>query len=249
MTSGTRTLVAVATYNEIENLPRLVDEIFEYAPDVRVLVIDDNSPDGTGLWCDKKAAQDERVECLHRPGKLGLGTATIAGFRYAVQQEFDFVITMDADFSHHPRYLPKLRAGLQTTGAKPLDVIIGSRYVRDGGIEGWPLYRRWMSRAVNSYARLMLGLSVKDCSGAFRCYRTTVLRQLDLDQIQSRGYSYLEEILWRLADQGAQFGETPIVFVDRQLGKTKIDWREAVAAVFVILRLGTVRCLRLITGR
>ena len=245
----TRTLVAVATYNEIENLPALVEEIFAYAPDVSLLVIDDNSPDGTGRWCENKAATDQRIDCLHRSGKLGLGSATVAGLRYALEKNFDFVITMDADFSHHPRYLPQLRTGIESNDGRQLDVMIGSRYTPDGGIEGWPLYRRWMSLAVNSYARIMLGLSVKDCSGAYRCYRATILRQLDLGQIRSQGYSYLEEILWRLKDCGARFGETPIVFVDRQRGKTKINWREALAAVIVILQLGAIRWWRVVAKR
>lgn len=232
-----RTLVVVATYNEIENLPRLVDEIFEAAPNVEILVIDDNSPDGTGDWCEGRMVDDERFHSIHRAGKLGLGTATIEGFRFAIQHGYDLVLTMDADFSHPPRYIPAVIAGAGREDS-PADVMIGSRYVKGGGIEGWPWKRRWMSRWVNRFARLMLGLRVRDCSGAFRCYRTEVLRQLDFDTIRSRGYSYLEEILWRLKKVGANFEETPFTFVDRQHGQTKINTREALSALLIIFRLG-----------
>jgi len=234
-----RTLVAIATYNEIENLPSLTDEVFSHAPDVDLLVIDDNSPDGTGQWCDERAAADPRVRVIHRQGKLGLGTATIAGFRYAIEHGYDFILVMDADFSHHPRYLPAIRQGMcGDDGGKPVDVMVGSRYVRGGGVEGWPLTRHVMSRCVNAYARLLLGLSVRDCSGAFRCYRTEVLRTVDFDRMRSRGYSYLEELLWILKRHGARFGETPIVFVDRQQGQSKINLREAFAALWILFQLG-----------
>lgn len=232
-----RTLVVVCTYNEIENLARLVEQILAVAPDVDVLVIDDNSPDGTGDWCDQRAQQEQRLHCLHRAGKLGLGTATLAGFRAAIDQGYDFVLTMDADFSHDPKYLPAMRACM--AAANPAtDVAIGSRYIPGGGVEGWPFHRRLMSRLVNTYARLLLGLPVKDCSGAFRCYRCDTLKQLDLAQIRSRGYSYLEEILWLLKRRRARFAEVPIVFVDRVLGQTKINWREAVTAIVMIGGLG-----------
>jgi dolichol-phosphate mannosyltransferase len=237
VTKSHRTLVVVATYNEIENLPRLVDEIFEHAPDVDLLVIDDNSPDGTGRWCDERIAEDARLSCLHRGGKLGLGTATIAGFKHAIEDGYEFVLTMDADFSHHPKHIPGLRAGVAAEDSE-IDVMIGSRYVAEGGVEGWPLHRRIMSRAINTYARWLLGLKVNDCSGAFRCYRISVLTEIDFDSIRSKGYSYLEEILWLLKRNAARFDETPIIFVDRQFGQTKINWREAVAAVLMILRLG-----------
>jgi len=233
-----KTLVTLATYNEIENLPRLIEEIFQHAPAVDVLVIDDNSPDGTGEWCDRRGAEDPRVRCLHRAGKLGLGTATIAGMRHAIEHGYELVLNMDADFSHHPRYLPDLLAGMDREGAARVDVMIGSRYVRGGGIEGWPLKRHLMSRGVNLYARLLLGLKSKDCSGAFRCYRTELLRKLDFDAILSRGYSFQEEILWRLKRLGAKFGETPITFVDRVRGSSKINSGEAKAALRIILKLG-----------
>ncbi len=233
-----RTLVMVATYNEMENLPRLVEEIFRTAPDVDVLVVDDNSPDGTGAWCDRQAALDPRVHCLHREGKLGLGSALVAGLKYGIAQSYRFVVNVDADFSHHPRYLPALIAGMGPPGQKPVDVMIGSRYVPGGGVQNWPLKRRLMSRGVNLYARWLLWLSPKDCSGGYRCYRTATLAKVNFDQIRSRGYSFQEEILWLLRRAGARFGETPIVFVDREKGISKINSQEATAALRIILQLG-----------
>ena len=238
MSNADKTLVTVATYNEMENLPALVEEIFQAAPEVDLLVIDDNSPDGTGQWCDRKGEEDQRVHCLHRAGKLGLGTAIIAGMRYAIEHGYKYMLNMDADFSHHPRHLPELIAGMEPDAAGAVDVTIGSRYVPGGGVEGWPLKRQLMSRAVNFYARWLLGLEQKDCSGAFRCYRTELLAKLDFDAVRSRGYSFQEEILWHLKRLGARFAEVPIVFVDRQRGVSKIDSKEAVAALRIIFSLG-----------
>jgi dolichol-phosphate mannosyltransferase len=235
---GRETLVTVATYNEMENLPRLVDEIFRHAPDVHLLVIDDNSPDGTGRWCDERAGQDPRVHCLHREGKLGLGTAIVAGMRYAIDHGYRHVLNMDADFSHDPKYLPDLIAGMDPPGQPARDVMIGSRYVPGGRIEGWPLKRHLMSRGVNLYSRLLLGLKPRDCSGGYRCYRTELLAKLNFDAIRSRGYSFQEEILWRLKRLGARIGETPITFADRVRGQSKIHSGEATAALRIILGLG-----------
>ncbi len=236
--SGHQTLVVVATYNERENLPRLVEAIFREVPEVDLLVVDDNSPDGTGRWCDEQASRDARLRCLHREGKLGLGTATIAGLRYAVEQGYTYVVNMDADLSHDPRRLPDLLAAMEREGPKPVDVVIGSRYAPGGGIEGWPLGRRLMSRAVNLYARAMLGLAVKDCSGSFRCYRVDSLRQLDFGAVTARGYAVFEELLWRLKRVGARFEETPITFTDREKGTSKINTREALSALWTISGLG-----------
>lgn len=238
MSNSPKTLVTIATFNEIENLPKLVEEIFRVAPQVDILVIDDASPDGTGQWCDQRAAEDPRVRCLHREGKLGLGTATIAGMQYAIQNGYEYVLNLDADFSHPPCYVPDLLAGMTPAHGPPVDVMIGSRYTTGGGIEGWPLRRHLMSRAVNLYARWLLGLKSKDCSGAYRCYRTELLARLDFQTIRSKGYSFQEEILWHLKRLGARFGETPIVFVDRQRGSSKIDTREALSALGIIFRLG-----------
>lgn len=233
-----RTLVTVATYNELENLPLLVEEIFRYAPAADLLVIDDNSPDGTGQWCDEQAAKDSRVHCLHREGKLGLGTATIAGMKYAIEHEYDYVLNLDADFSHPPKNIPELITGMDPPGGPSVDVMIGSRYVAGGAIEGWPWHRHFMSQGVNLYARLFLGLSPLDCSGAFRCYRVELLKKIDFDAVWSRGYSFQEEILWLAKRAGARFGESPIVFADRTRGSSKIHIGEAFNALWIIFRLG-----------
>jgi dolichol-phosphate mannosyltransferase len=233
-----KTLVMTATYNEIENLPRLVEQIFQHAPEVDLLVVDDNSPDGTGPWCDRRAAVDPRIHCLHRAGKLGLGTAIIAGMKYAIEHDYKYVLNLDADFSHPPRDLPAMIGGMDPAQGPAIDVMIGSRYIPGGGIEGWPLKRHLMSRGVNLYARWLLWLAPKDCSGGYRCYRTETLKRIDFDGIRSRGYSFQEEILWLLRRSGARFGETPIIFTDREKGSSKINSKEAVAALRIILGLG-----------
>lgn len=232
-----KTLVAVATYNEMETLPALVAEVFRWLPQADMLVVDDNSPDGTGRWCDEQSARDQRLKCLHRPAKMGLGTATVAAMRYALEHGYAFVITMDADLSHPPRYLPDLLAGMEPAGRPPVDVMIGSRYVRGGRIEGWPWYRHLMSRAVNTYARWLLKLEPRDCSGAFRCYRVEALRRVDWGSVRSAGYSFQEEILWRLKRAGAVFGELPITFVDRKQGRSKVNLREALGALRTLFGL------------
>ncbi len=238
MSDAGKTLVTVATYNEMENLPDLVGQIFQFAPDVDILVIDDGSPDGTGRWCDEKSGEDPRVHCIHRQGKLGLGTALVAGMKYAIDHGYRYMLNLDADFSHQPKYLPDFLAGMEPAGGEPVDVMIGSRYVPGGGIEGWGLKRKFMSRSVNFYARWSLGLKPKDTSGAFRCYRTALLEKIDFDAVRSRGYSFQEEILWHLKRAGATFGETPIIFIDRTRGASKINSKEAVAALWIIFKLG-----------
>jgi dolichol-phosphate mannosyltransferase len=238
MSDNGKTLVTIATYNEMENLPRLVEEIFQFAPQINILVIDDNSPDGTGQWCDQQHAVNPQLLCLHRSGKLGLGTAIMAGMKYAIEHGYRLMLNMDADFSHPPKALPALIEGMEPAGQPPIDLMIGSRYIPGGGIEGWPLKRHLMSRAVNVYSRWLLGLQPKDCSGGYRCYRVETLAQLDFNAIRSRGYSFQEEVMWRLKRLGARFGETPIVFIERQHGVSKIHSGEAFAAMRIILALG-----------
>jgi len=171
MSGVPKTLVTIATYNEIENLPRLVEEVFSAVPQAEILVIDDHSPDGTGQWCGQRAAEDSRLHCIVRGSKLGLGTAIVAAMRYAVQHGYQYMLTMDGDFSHHPRDLPALLAGMDPAEGRWVDVMIGSRYARGGRTEGWPLPRRIMSRTMNLGVRWLLGLGPRDCSGGYRCYR------------------------------------------------------------------------------
>ncbi|MEX1230218.1 MAG: polyprenol monophosphomannose synthase [Planctomycetaceae bacterium] len=228
-----RVIITLCTYNERENIVRLIPEIHENVPHADVLVIDDNSPDGTGRLVDEMAKADVRIHVLHRAGKQGLGTATLAGFRYGIEHGYDFLINMDADFSHHPRYLPNLLVAMGRA-----DVAIGSRYVSGGGVEGWGWKRHFMSQGINGYARLFLGLKTKDNSGSYRCYRVSKLRELDLGKVRARGYAFQEEILYRCRRVGCRFEETPIVFEDRRYGESKINWKESVSALWVIFRLG-----------
>ncbi len=238
MPDAAKVVVCVATYNELENVPRLVEAIGANLPESQILVIDDNSPDGTGQWCDEKAARDARFHCLHRERKLGLGTAILAAMRYAIENDYQYMISMDADFSHPPEQLPELFAGLAGMDGCAVDVMIGSRYVPGGSAEGWPVRRRLMSRAINLYARWLLGLGPADVSGGFRCYRTAVLRRIDFNVVRSRGYSFQEEILWHLKRLGAKFAETPIAFKDRRRGTSKINARESLLALSVLFQLG-----------
>jgi dolichol-phosphate mannosyltransferase len=228
-----RLLVSLATYNEAGNLAALVEEIHKFVPHAHVLVIDDNSPDGTGRIADELAAKDPRVHVLHRPGKLGLGTATLAAMNYAIEHGYDYLQNMDADFSHPPRFLPGILAGMDQH-----DVMIGSRYVAGGGTENWPLARKAISRSVNTLVRFLFRMPVKDASGAYRCYRVSKLREAHLEETRSRGYSFQQEVLFRCHKAGCRLGEYPIVFENRRAGASKVNTREAVRSIGMILYLG-----------
>ena len=227
-----RLLVSLCTYNERENLPGMIREIHAVVPFAHVVVVDDNSPDGTGQLADEIAASNARVRVLHRAGKQGLGTAILAGFRYAIEHDYELLINMDADFSHHPRHLPAMLESLSR-----VDVSIGSRYVAGGGVVGWNWWRHFMSRGINWYARLLLRLRTRDNSGSYRCYRVAKLRELDLTRFRAKGYAFQEEVLYRCRCIGCRFEETPIVFEDRRFGTSKINKREVYSALWVILLL------------
>ena len=230
-------LISLATYNERENLPTLTAQIFEFAPGADILVVDDSSPDGTADWVEKQMQSDSRFKLIKRSGKLGLGTAILAAMDYAIQNDYEFLINMDADLSHPPRFLPAICAKAE----EGFDVVIGSRYVPGGKIEGWAWHRRIMSRSVNIYARCMLGLNTKDNSGSFRCYRTALLKRFDQESILSRGYSFFEEILYRLRKLGGTFAEVPITFEERRVGQSKLNMKEIFAALWLLLRIGVTR--------
>lgn len=230
-------LVSLATYNEAGNLEPLVEAIREFAPTCSILVIDDNSPDGTGKIADELVTKLPSIHVIHRAGKLGLGTAMLEAIDFAVSHGYDLLLNLDADFSHPPRFIPSLLEGMRDH-----DVMIGSRYVPGGGVEGgFNLKRKLMSNGINWYARLLLGLSSKDNSGAFRCYRVSKLAQIPLNKVRSRGYSFQEEILYWCKKVGCRIGETPILFENRRSGVSKINLKEAASALWILFQLGLTR--------
>jgi dolichol-phosphate mannosyltransferase len=228
-----RILVCVATYNERDNLRGLVEGILANVPQADILVIDDNSPDGTGDLADELAKANPAVAVLHRTGKLGLGTALLAGCRHAIAKDYDYAIIMDADFSHPPRYLPALLSGMASH-----DVMIGSRYIPGGGTMNWPWSRRMISKGINLVVRGLFGMGVRDASGAFRCYRVEKLKAAKLERIISRGYSFQQELLYRCFRAGSRLAETPIIFENRRAGSSKVNLREASRSFSTLVFLG-----------
>lgn len=223
-------VICLPTYNEIENLPLIVAEIFAVVPQAHILVIDDNSPDGTGQLADELAGKDSRVHVLHRAQKQGLGRAYLAGFAWALARDYELIFEMDCDFSHPPRFLPQFLAK-----AEGCDVVLGSRYIPGGGTEDWDWRRRLISRGGNTYARMILGLPYQDLTGGFKCFRRKVLQTLPLGDIVSNGYVFQIELTWRAVLAGFSIGEVPIQFPDRTRGQSKMSGaivREAVVNVW-----------------
>jgi dolichol-phosphate mannosyltransferase len=225
--------VVLPTYNEAENVERLLAAVLaKLPPSARVLVVDDNSPDGTGEIADRLAAADGRLRVLHRTEKEGLGPAYIAGFREALAGGAGLVLEMDADFSHDPAYLPRLLEASQRA-----DLVIGSRYVSGGGVSDWGPLRRAISRGGSAYARLVLGVEVKDLTGGFKCFRREVLEAIDLDAVDARGYAFQIEMTYRALHAGFRVIEVPIVFRDRRAGSSKMDSSIVMEAVWQVPRL------------
>ena len=232
--------VIVPTYNEKENIEAMVIQLLALPTGVHVIVVDDSSPDGTGEIADRLAAENAgRVTVIHRSGKLGLGTAYIAGFQRALADGADLICSMDADFSHNPRYIPDMVAKI----GQGYDLVIGSRYVRGGGSDHG-VVRRVFSWGANTITRIMLGLRAHDTTAGFRCYRREVLESLDLDAIKSSGYSFLFEMLFEVERRGWRVGEVPIFFEDRQLGTSKISRNEIIKALLTVFRLAPTRLKR-----
>lgn len=231
--------IVIPTYNERENIVLLVEKIVNLGIGSQVIVVDDNSPDGTGQLADELAAQHAGVQVIHRAGKLGLGTAHIAGMKAALDGGMDTILTMDADFSHHPRYIPDLLAALGR-----FDVVIGSRYVPGGGTRYCTAPRKALSRGANLFARMVLSLDADDATAGFRGYRREVLESIALDEIVSNGYSFLIEMLYRCQRQGWSVGEVPIIFENRQRGASKISKTEIIRAMQTVVRLGGERVRR-----
>jgi dolichol-phosphate mannosyltransferase len=236
--SAASALIIIPTYDERENLPRLIDAIHATVADVHILVVDDNSPDGTGALADEIAARDPRVHVMHRAGKLGLGTAYIAGFKWALARDYPLVMEMDADFSHQPKYVPDLIAKAQEA-----DLVLGCRYIPGGGTEDWTLARKLISRGGNLYARLVMGLPFKDLTGGFKCFRRKVLETIDLDAVQSKGYAFQIELTYRTHLAGFRVAEVPIIFPDRRVGQSKMSGRIVREAMLNVVKLRLDRSL------
>ncbi len=228
-----RALVIVPTYNERFNIARLIPAVLAQDPSLEMLIVDDGSPDGTGGVVDAIAANNERVHVIHREGKLGLGTAYIAGFRWALERKYDVVFEMDADFSHNPEMLPEF---LQSV--KEADLVLGSRYL--GGrvnVVNWPMSRLFLSYAANIYARGVTGLPVADATGGFKCFRRNVLESIDLTSVKSNGYAFQIEMSFRAWKRGFRLVEIPIIFVDRTEGVSKMSKKIVREAVWMVWRL------------
>jgi UDP-N-acetylmuramyl pentapeptide phosphotransferase/UDP-N-acetylglucosamine-1-phosphate transferase len=231
---GKQALAVLPTYNEIENIVSLANELLALPVPLQVLVVDDNSPDGTAAAVQAEMQNQPRLHLLSRPGKLGLGTAYMAGFNYGLENNYDFIITMDADFSHHPKYLPSMLAKATEDNC---DLVIGSRYVPGGGVANWPWHRQMLSRTANMLTRAALRLSVHDCTSGYRCYRRQALGKIAWHDIRANGYAFLEEMLFRASLAGCRIGESPIIFTDRRAGSSKISKSEIWRAMTTLLRL------------
>ena len=224
-------IILIPTYNEIENLENALAAVHQYAPQAHVLVIDDQSPDGTGTLADHLAETDERIHVLHRQAKEGLGRAYLAGFAWALEQEYELIFEMDADLSHPAEAIPRMIKAAEQ-GA---DLVLGSRWVKGGGVVGWPLKRQLLSRGGSLYARLILGAPIKDFTGGFKCFKRETLLELELDQVDTVGYGFQIDLTWRALQKGLRVTEVPIIFTDRIAGKSKMSadiFKEALLLVW-----------------
>ncbi|MBN9166339.1 MAG: dolichyl-phosphate beta-D-mannosyltransferase [Myxococcales bacterium 68-20] len=228
-----RTLIVTPTYNEKDNLPRFIDAVRSAWSDADLMVVDDNSPDGTGAIADAIAAKDDHVKVMHRPGKLGLGTAYTQAFKQGLAEGYDRFFEMDADLSHDVKYLPDFIAALDE-GA---DVVIGSRNIPGGGVEGWGLGRHFISKGGSLYSRTILGLGVKDLTSGYKAFTKRALEAIDIDSVHSNGYSFQIEMTYRALRKGMRVKEVPIVFVDRTAGRSKMSRRIFVEAIGVVWKL------------
>jgi dolichol-phosphate mannosyltransferase len=236
--SDSPAIVILPTYNERDNLAPIARAILAAEPQSRLLIVDDNSPDGTGEIADALCRESRRVRVLHRPGKAGLGAAYLAGFDYALTHGYDFIVEMDADFSHDPSDLPRLIAPVRAGRA---DLALGSRWVAGGGTRGWPLHRQVISRGGSWYARTILRAPVRDLTGGFKCFHRRVLERLDLDAVRTSGYGFQIEVTHRALQANFRVLEVPIVFTERARGESKMSGRIVTEAMLMVWRLGRTR--------
>jgi dolichol-phosphate mannosyltransferase len=230
---GERAVVIIPTYNEASNIAQIIREVLQQDERIDVLVVDDNSPDGTGEVADKLADNEPRVNVIHREGKLGLGTAYLDGFRWALERDYDYVFEMDADFSHNPKHLPEFLAAIADA-----DLVLGSRYLhRRVTVVNWPMTRLMLSYGANIYAKLITGHRLYDATGGFKCFRRRVLEAIDLERVRSNGYAFQIEMSFRAKRKGFKIVEIPIVFVDRTDGESKMSGKIVREAVWMVWRL------------
>ena len=231
-----RVAVVLPTYNENENIARLLTQLRTVVPDGRLYVVDDNSPDGTGDIAERCAAELGGIEVIHRPGKQGLGSAYRQGFAYVIAQGADVIVSMDVDFSHDPLTIPAMLAAIDAGS----DAVIGSRYVKGGGTKNWPLHRRLLSRWGNLYTGAVLGVKVRDCTSGFRAYRASALAAIAPETTKAEGYAFLSELVVRLSRRGSKISEVPILFIDRENGTSKMSGRIIVESMLLVTRWGIV---------
>lgn len=229
-----RPVIILPTYNEKENVADIVQAVLDVGvPDVRIIIVDDNSPDGTGQISDQLAAEHRNVAVRHRQRKEGLGTAYVAGFKQALSDpDNEYIFEMDADFSHQPKYLPDFLEKIKTA-----DIVLGSRYVAGGGVENWGFLRRSISRAANFIIRLILGVPMRDLTGGYKCFRRHVLEQIDLDEVESSGYNFQIEVTYKAYRRGFKIVEIPIIFVERRAGRSKFNLAIIVESFWKVLKL------------
>ena len=232
-------LIIIPTYNEKDNLEELTGMLLALRPEMEVLVVDDNSPDGTGIVADRLCEADGRVQVIHRPHKMGLGSAYITGFKFALERDYDLVIQMDCDFSHDPRYLPDFFEKI-----KDHDLVLGSRYIVGVNVVNWPLTRLLLSYYANVYTRVITRMPIRDATGGFKCFRREVLEAIDLDRVRSEGYSFQIEMSYKAWKKGFRICETPIIFVDRRAGHSKMTPKIAREAAWMVWKLRILGLLR-----
>jgi dolichol-phosphate mannosyltransferase len=238
-----KSVVVIPTYNERDNIQRLVSSVLDQSEDIHLLIVDDNSPDGTGVIADQIAASEKRVSVLHRPGKLGLGSAYRQGFKIALENGADCVVEMDADFSHDPSALPGFFSMMSS-----YDVVIGSRYLNGISVVNWPLRRLMLSYFASVYTRFITGLKISDCTSGFKCFKRKVLEVIDLDEVKSDGYSFQIEMNYRCMEKGFRIGELPIIFIDRHAGTSKMSKKIVREAVIMVWKLKIGSLLKGLTG-
>lgn len=227
-----KTLIIIPTYNELENLPKLLPEVLSKDEGINVLIVDDNSPDGTAGFVESQMKVNNRIHLIKRPSKQGLGTAYIAGFKYALQNNFQIIFEMDADFSHDPKEIPRFLDEIKNS-----DVVLGSRYINGVNVINWPLRRLLLSSFANLYTRIITGLPVHDATGGYKCFNRKVLEAIDLDRVKSNGYAFQIEMTFKAWKKGFSVKEIPIIFVDRVKGKSKMSKKIVREAVMMVWKL------------